>query len=128
MVPQYGANEIEASTNWRIATTVRAVGSQFSVFSCQLTAFTFCIRRQHPFDLNHLRCKTLVTRIAQVVQVVSEQKLVLQFTCRPHRNLQKPSHFHVTFSATTFGDIHSYRCGRSPHLTCQTVNFLPRES
>src|SRR5712692_7193024 len=49
MVPQFGGNEIEASTNWRNATTVRAVGLWLRGISHKLKALYKILPRQLPY-------------------------------------------------------------------------------
>ena len=109
MVPQFGGIGIEASTNWRIATTVWC--GRFSVVSYQLSVNRLHLLhqgRQHSLDLNCLCCEALVLRIPQIVEVVSKQKLVLEFASGPHRNLYEASRLGTTLSATALCNIHSY--------------------
>src|SRR2546429_7051252 len=124
MVPQFGGIEIEASTNWRIATT----RSQLSVVSFQLTAFTFCIRDDSiRFTSTACAESLFVFRILQICKIVGEEKLVFKLTSGAHRNLQEPTHFYIAFSSATLREIHSNRRGRSSHLTCQAVHLFPRK-
>ena len=103
-------------------------GSQLSVVSFQLTAFTFCIWDDN-IRLTSTACvaRALVLRIPQIVEVVSKQKLVFMLTSGAYRNLQEPAHFYIAFSTATLRDIHSNRRGTSSHLTCQAVPFFPRK-
>jgi len=82
----------------------RALGSQLSVVSPHFSHQ----RRQHAFHLNDLCFKSPVVWLAQVVQVVSEQKLIFEFACGPNRDLEKPTHLYIAFSATAFRDIRTY--------------------
>src|ERR1700693_6269462 len=74
----------------RILAAAQNGGPGPSALSYQLSAVSPHLshqRRQHSFHLNNLCFKTLIGGIAQVVQVVSEQKLIFEFACGPNCDL-----------------------------------------
>src|SRR5229473_8019956 len=100
MVPQFGGIGIEASTNWRIATTVRAGGCQLSAISLQLLHFLHR-RRQHLLHLYYLRCEALVVWIVQIFQIMSEQKIGIHVhLATPSQSVEtEPSPHHPSYSS-----------------------------
>src|SRR5438067_1461493 len=56
-----------------------------------------------------------------------EKYVVLGFACRPTRDLQEAANLVVETPAGSLRNVCSYGSCRATQLTCQSIEFLPRE-
>jgi len=109
----------EASTNVKAATSC-APSSQLSAISSQLGDQ----RRQHPFNFNYFSRKALVLFSLEKVEISREQAVIFHLARRSHRNLQESPKLSIAFAAASLRDVRSNRCGGTPYLTGQSVDFF----
>jgi len=120
MVPQFRGNEIEASTNWRIETTVRA-GWLLASSYWQSRTFSRLLglglatlrlnlldqRSQHPLYRNYSLLRNLEIGFLQKSQVLREQQMIFGFASGTTGDLKEARHFAVRMPAASFRDVRS---------------------
>ena len=67
-------------------------------------------------------------RAAKMIEIVSQQEMVLQLACRPGSHFKKSSKVAAPAPSTRFGDVGTDRSGRAPGLAGQPIQFLLRDS
>jgi hypothetical protein len=68
-----------------------------------------------------------VTLCIEHFQVSREQKKILEFTCRSHRDIEELAQFGAPPSAATLRDVCRNRGGRAANLTAKTKSLVRRQ-
>jgi hypothetical protein len=83
--------------------------------------------RQHFLDLDEFPFSFLVPADFQHFKVTREQKKILKFTRRTHRNMQILPKFRSAPPAATFSDIGWYGTGGAAYLAAEAKSFVGRQ-
>ncbi|MEX0702392.1 MAG: hypothetical protein WD069_09885, partial [Planctomycetales bacterium] len=109
---------------------------QLSAISYQLSAISYQLsaglnptdeRGEHPLDFADGLVQGLVSIIRKIVQVMSEQKLVLGFARGAGRDPQKPREIAVSIPTAAFGDVRRNGHRGTSQLRSQPEEFVLRE-
>jgi hypothetical protein len=83
--------------------------------------------RQHFLYFEKLALGFLVSAGLEHFKIAREQKKILKFAGRPHRNIEELSKLGTTSTAAPFGDVCGDGTGRAPDLAAQTKAFVRRK-